>query len=509
MLLKDHLTVFILPFSFKEKQGVAVLDLLLKNSIWERSRIEIEDSLFFSHVAKYFKSDATTLIYDLKDSFIGIDEAKKDAAKVFKKNHFVEVKTGKLFFKFGMQKSTLSSPKLILFPLASVGLLTFTVQITYDEATTDDLMNLNYCLAKYDKSQIPDVNIVVNHEKEISSNAAALRALNQFGQESKQDNAWNFDQLSGFLLSDIEKNIKRNHSRRFHLFTYCQIDTSNVSTYDVKPDFMRIVRAQNAEYMPDIEDNSMIRQTFDEIFIGSSVESGGMMLNLKGRTNHILVNFKTNSLLSRYLWIYFLVYHQRILLINRIGEISKTDFTDSESSKDRMLDEVSELSKILVKTSFSDISDITQINSYYDFLSKNLKISNYVTDLKSKVKDIQSILQQRINNEDKQRALEEKRRAAKLEVILTLLLFPQVLFAFMAFISGYLGINSDFSLFQFFFGNKWLTAIIAISLLGFTMWCLFALFKLVIKDFKNITSVKIQSFFSSKIKRHWKWPKDS
>lgn len=485
MKLQDHFTLFILPFTYNEIK----FEEITKNSIWKNSDIKIEKSFLYEHVQKYLLSPqkgGATQIYMLKENFKETNHVSSKISNLFRKKLQMKL-PGKeenyINFKFLNQNSKINSPKLILFPLASIGFLTFGIKLAPENEDIKDLIVLNYNLHKYNYSNNTLIKILPDslREEELNSIRTCSKRIQSYQslKKNQEKDYWEFSNLIEFFLENIWTNIKLNNSGRFHLFTYYQIDSPKETQQEIDMDFIRILRNQNQNYNPIAEDhegNPLFKKTFEEIYIGASVESGGIMINKQNRNLDFFSNFMEDSLLNRYLWIYILVLHQRITLIRMNSSVSETTIIGKESEKSYLLNIISSLSSVLLKTSFPDISDFTQFNTYYAFLSNNLNIKSYQNDLKNKITELKNIIQEKLE-------IEEKRKAHRLEIILSVLLIPQILFAFLSLLSEYFNVKTSYSLFVHYFAQKEIASIFEI--LALSCWIL--LFILIWHIFKDVT----------------------
>jgi hypothetical protein len=215
MILHDCFTLFILPF--KTSGNIGISDA----SIWELSDMHPKTEALFPHVQKYLSDSQTKLVYSLKDSFKGTNVGNPEVGAIFKKTMAVSLKNGELFFKFANRKSKLNAPKILLFPVAGVGLLTFVIQFASDHPTVRELMILNYGLHKYGHSLAQNIRIVADSEKsqETAVNDKILQELARYD-SSVTAKTWNFTALAEFLLHDIKHDINQDinivNPGRFH-----------------------------------------------------------------------------------------------------------------------------------------------------------------------------------------------------------------------------------------------------------------------------------------------------
>lgn len=459
MKLQDHLTLFILPFTYDHTKFTCMAE----DSIWEPSDIKMESTFLYPHVRKYLlpsQNGGETQIYSLKDNLKQTRHAHSKINVLFSRNlQMISSKKNETDISFRLinQKSKLNSPKLIFFPLASIGFLMFCVNLVDEKAQVSDLINLNYNLNKYNFSNNTRIKIlpIGSKEEELKAIEACTQKIRSYQslltkKPLPNGDTWMFVNLIELFLEDIWEYKELNNSGRFHLFTYYQIDSPEEDQQEILNDFTRILRIQNYTYNPvadDCEGNPLIKKTFDEIYIGSSVESGGIMINRNNKNIPFFSNFMERTLLNRYLWIYILVLHQRVAHVKMVGDISEIVIEGKERERTFLLDLVSSLSKVLLKTSFSDISNFTHINTYYAFLSKNLNINRYEVELKNKISELENIIKEKLGKE-------EKKRMRRFEIILAVLLVPQILFAFLSLLGDYYNVKTPYSLIVHYFSGK-------------------------------------------------------
>ena len=469
MDIQDSFSLFILPFTFDASN----FEGLPEKSIWERSHINIAENCFFDHIKDYLSANLkgekidkeSVVIYDLKDTFKGTSlDTKSAVSSLLKKTHRIQVDGQQIDFKFIIQKRKLTSPKLLLFPLTSVGMILFSIELT-TEKSMEKLMDLNYCLEKYETNQSRIIEIVQLSDKkeELTQINNIYEALKQPERTEKfSESYWTFSQLVALLTTDLKTlNIKLTNSSRFHIYSYCQIDSKNENQNKVELDFGRLIRCQNMNYNPlmiDISGNELVKQTFDNIYIGTCVEGAGIMVDTFASKSLFLNQFKDQAVTERYLWVYLLVYHQRLALCHMITQLSKTEI-NINTKKEALLNLISCYSKIMLKTKFTDISDFTQHNTYYQFCMKNLAVNSYYKELDEKLKAIDNVV-------DEKNDKEQIEKTKRLENWAKSLLVPQVIFALIALYLSFHSIQFN----QPFGSDFWqITIIIIASILLFLL----------------------------------------
>lgn len=452
MELLDSLTMHFIPFQLPE--GIDGCKQIGQSDLWQHQDISIANNVLYTHVAHFLGSktpdDAIRngcIIYSFapktKTPLSSLFNNKKccidipDASGV----------TQEFSFKFCNDKQ-LNAPKIILYPQASIGILSFGVELQ-GNPTLDDLMTFNYALHKTDHKQAPLIRIPFDESKWKPKNEGDIHPARQIYQTIHDDSNAMADgyylyQLRNLLLSDLqltESNFV--NADRTHIFSYVQIDRFD-DPLAFKQTFIRILRAQNQKYMVSAHEleSDIFTQTFENIYIGSCVEGGAIAVLAPESAPEHLHNFKKGTLLPRYLWIYLLVLIQRHTLLSITAKLT----TPNVSGKLSLF--VEQLSQMKINTYFTDISDYTQHNAFYKLCGNNLSIRAYLDSVSDKLTDLTSIL-------DRHREEEENRNSKKLERSLALLAAAQIYFLSITFF----GINTGFN----WTTNRWVQ--IALSVL--------------------------------------------
>ena len=451
-----------LPFSFDDDFFRLVQS---PSSLWEVSNLRIDKSAFYPHIYKFLVENTeckntqninNCTVFSLKDTLDHIPCAEdKSIAKLFSKTDLeTEVKTNdsdkrKVSFRLLNEKSKLFSPKLLVYPLANIGILMISVELTGKQSTLNDLMDLNYKLQRINTSQSP-INIVLPenaHAERVKGAEKVYKSLVKYEfkeHKIKKDEDcknWYLHNLLAFLLFDSEKNkvtVDPFNGSSLHVFTYLQINSQEHSGSEnqqdkdeLKKDFIRIARCQNRNYkiLPkDMENNAVFMQTFENIYIASCVEGACMMVDSPDNNSEFINDFKNASFVSRYLWIYLLVYLQRYTLIQLTKKLLDIDMNAAVDSKEDLGDLVKKLAKIKISSHFADISDHTQHNIFYKFYSGKLFVKDQLDVVRDKIGDVDLILRSLIEEE-------EKKRSRRLEWILKALMMPGLFFSVVAFYS--------------------------------------------------------------------------
>lgn len=403
-------------------------------------------------------------IYSIKESAKGksktedvIDSALKSKLEYWKKfrktdNYVIDKDREKnIFFNWPKVEQDFYSPKLILSPLAQVGFLMFCIKLDTRNSQLEDLTTLNYLLHKTGKGQAVNckINLVPFTEEIAESQQKFESEINPHKKEGlekelqkkiniltgvshllspAQDGTWTMNNLLHFLFDElVDKNeeakdsIVRFNNTRIHLFTYYQlenIDMDDVTSMNqVQLDLARIVRCQNQKYKLDIEDiksSNLCMKTFQNIHIGSSVEGSAIMTILPNDAETFFLKFHDSSLSKRYIWIYIMVLIQRYTLLHLIHGLTQVDDDNLNLSLAKLKGKVEHLSAVKVNTYFTDVSDFTQHNQFYQFCIKNLCIKEHFQEIDEKMTILNAVIKHR--EEEKNEA-----RSNKFALILAIL----------------------------------------------------------------------------------------
>lgn len=357
-----------------------------------------------------------------------------------------------IVFNIPGENRDFNSPKLVIFPLARIGILMFCFRLNSINCTSDALLKLNYLLHKIGGKQdaicTTDISGLQNEIsvliRTLESSASTeekknLKKVLNYKQKTLEgicnlfsnNNAekWTITELIHFLLDNfvcsenpaIDDFVVLFNNTRIHLFTYYQlknVDLSNPANLDeVRLDLARIIRCQNHKYKLDIEDvniSELYTKSFQNIYFGSSVEGGGIMTILTDEKSDFLQNFHKHSFSKRYIWIYLMVLMQRYTLLYLINELTSVDDDNLNVSLVKLKKEVEHLSAVKVNTYFTDVSDFTQHNLFYRFCMRNLHIPEHFKEIDEKM----AVLNAAIRHKEKEK---EEIRENRLALILAIL----------------------------------------------------------------------------------------
>lgn len=432
MRLTDSITIHYIPFHIAENVDISAK--MRESELWQYHPIKVENNTLYDHVADFMNSkmpDDTAngngcVIYSLNSK-------SQIASRLNNKIFHIDAKGHDISFKFCNDKK-MSSPKLVLYPKISIGVLTFGVEINHTENTIpEELMELNYMLHKLDK-QAPEITRFYGnkqpHEKSLENDRMFYKKMS--GQEDAV--GFTIPQIINAMLADFSNDETRlvNKSRT-HLFTYLQIDKPVDKQF--KETYVRILRAENANYAitENDLDSKYFTQTFENIYVGSCLEGVVIAVSAGDDTTTFIKQYKSRVLLC-YFWIYFLVYIQRLALIHITSCITSIKHADKLSLL------VEQLSEIKLNTYFPDISDYTQHNEFYKLCSKNLNNSVYLESVSDKISSLYYMLdrqhqeKEEIHNNQLRKINEEETEFSnQMNQRIALLTSAQICFAAMVF----------------------------------------------------------------------------
>ena len=347
---------------------------------------------------------------------------------------------------------TFDSPKLMIYPDASVGMLVIPVAFNTvnslivrkpgmpDELKTPvtmyDFMAANNVLVRSKKTRkqvmplrtcgikimektasTPKMEMFLSSEKKALVNTCntIYQVLNMGNPTSSngisdyESFSFSFSDIIDFMLSLMHIRFERFNKKKSHIFTYLQIDEDSIpegglDNADFHCDFIRIVRGEHANFqILDDEHERVYMQTFRNIFVGSSVE-GGSILTIRSKKDDggFIERFKEKSVDKRYIWIYILAYVQRMSLLNMVRELGGIDNTKDDNiivPLRNLRDLYKRLSRIQVNTFYSAVSDISQHNQFYHLCTHNLGVDLLLDEVDNKMNILNKCLQQEYDEE--------------------------------------------------------------------------------------------------------------
>lgn len=378
------------PFFFNRMGGTTYVG---DDAPWSINGMAIETGYLYPHIQKVLLSSVDDegekdndrhnfLVYSLNEG------CRED---VFLRGTLFQIHKGgrKLNFRFFTDTKELMSPKLIVCPNTEVGVLMLPVELLVDEQGMDmgDVIVFNHQIQKATAKEAPRIHYV-------GENGEGCIALPDIIER---------------LLSKISGGYRLFNDSRYHLFTYMQTNEQLLPrlSRDDEDDLIRVCRNQNRNYYIADEDRTeMITHLFRNILVASSVEGSGMLMVSKG--TDFDENYLTEVVQRRFLWIYVLAFMQRISLIHLHMVLSGNalDGGKEKRSLTALRKESEKLIRMKVNTYFSDVSDFSQHNKFYQFCRTKLGVNRLFMELDDKMRQLDTLLSQK---SDKQRETNQKR----------------------------------------------------------------------------------------------------
>ena len=383
----------------------------LRESLWSIQEMKIEDGFLFSHVQQFLQSSVIGNKYISQDN-CSVYSLKEDVTmnSFFNETFSMDDKEGNdpYLFKFYTDKDKLLSPKLIICPEMSSGLLILSFKLKGD-VELEHLMSFNHSIQNNRDNRIPNIIFtqkIPSGEFEKEKTDSLRKRIGKYRQFFEFEMSGNelsltfkISQLVSRLLKDV-KNYQFVNNTSYHLFTYFQTvgDNNVVSelSNDQKDDIVRIFRKQNKNFhVAGYNYKEHVIQLFGNIYVASSHEGGCMMVVSDGQ--QFFNNYLEDVFQERFLWLYILAFIQRVALINIQKELAEKDVFDDVQglSLDDLRIETQRLINMKVNTSFSLVSDYSQHNLFYLFCKEKLGVNDLFDDINDKMKQIDSLLEQK------------------------------------------------------------------------------------------------------------------
>lgn len=336
-----------------------------------------------------------------------------------------------LAFRFLDKEQELMSVKLLVNRFSRNGLLLIPISLDNRHAEVTDLVTLNYYQDKIDR-QAP-LCVLDADLQSLDPRAVEKYRRMASGMSLRYDEAtgpqWTMNDLIGFLLSDFGDGCRLFNRTRLHLFTYLRVPREQwyadgaAGSRQGKADFVRLVRSQNTTYNPPqrrLDDEDLLLQTFDNVYVGASVEGGAMLVlsnpedDEKGSST-FFHNFATANLSKRYLWIYLMVVLQRHALLQMIGELSDINRRQAdERSLDQLEALLERLAMVKTCTYYTNVSDYTQHNDFYKYCARQMHIEEQYDEISEKMRLLETVVEGK-------KAEADDVRGHRLEIILAVL----------------------------------------------------------------------------------------
>lgn len=430
------ITYFMMPFYLKQEFDGA----LPENCFWVRKDMTLEINTFYPYLQQFltnaahkFNNEELVQPYDYytysyeNDSelyrtlenhefFIDLNKQKEESSRILR-------------FRMGRDnnsKNTFFSPKLVICPIAEVGVLIFPIEVHMPTSSLKMLQEFNYEL-HHDQQNQKDATIQISYEskfdeinkqlsdydskgkvkskeiknasfqkastlwKSLCDEAERLRLLFK-NNPIKLDNSFEeiemlcleetpdilkvqieFSKIRELLMEGLDGWYERFNDMSYHMFTFIELEHTDI-TPELLNDFHHITTCTNKNYqLLRSRFEEQCTQTFENVYIGSSVEGGAMMIVKPKPSTEFWDGFCKGQFDKRYMWFYIMALMQRHTQIHHIYKLTQI-YKGNETSMKLLREEVDKTSKLGVNTYFTELTDHTQHNIFYAHCRKCLNI---------------------------------------------------------------------------------------------------------------------------------------
>ncbi len=390
MILRKTASVIMCPFSYSNKGDTPFVG---EDDIWTIKSMTIETGYLYPHIQRVLLSSVADggVTDEKQHDFLVYSLTEGCHEDVFiRGNRFQMRKGGRIFdFRFFSDTKELLSPKLIICPKTEVGMLMMPVELLADEDGMDmeDVILFNHHIQKATAGEAPKIYFAEENEEKCITVADVAKRL----------------------LAHVSGEYKWFNDSRYHLFTYLQTNEKLLHrmSQDDEDDLIRVCRNQSRNYYIAEEDRKdLITRLFRNIYVASSVEGSGMLMVSKG--TDFDENYLAEVVQRRFLWIYVLTFMQRISLIRMHMVLSENALNGGKEklSLAALRKESEKLIGMKVNTYFSDVSDYSQHNKFYQFCRQKLGVDRLFLELDDKMRQLDTLLSQK---SDRQREANQRR----------------------------------------------------------------------------------------------------
>ncbi|OJW82276.1 MAG: hypothetical protein BGO69_16940 [Bacteroidetes bacterium 46-16] len=454
MKLADSFSLFL--YAFKTE----ATELNKADSMWKRSGLEPEKNFYFRHVQDFFiknngddtaiTDESCCLGYELDSN--KLSDAQKDKLGLItqllsRPSQTYDKKEKPIQFKLCTDKSILS-PRILYNPLTGIGILSFGFVLMKEDNTLENLINLNYKLRVFGRGDSGDFSIARNEHPAAQEQENKLaEKLSQFytggKNEAGTEHNWNVNTLVNILMQEIPTGkVNILSPNRLQAFTYAQLE-QKLDEEELQIASFRLRHVYNLNYTPGrayINKAIESEQMFEQIHFGASIEGCAVIVNEDADKLPAFLKDYDLVVKNRYIWTYFLAYYQRLALIEMDEQLSYL-YDEGQPKKEKLLKASSNLSKIELRTFFMQVSYFSQHNDFFDFCRNNLKLGEMFSNIKDKLADISRILQEHMEEEEKEREKKREKKDRILEVMIAMLLIPEIVFEFLSMLAHVFEIN--------------------------------------------------------------------
>jgi len=418
------------------------------SSMWSRSTIQPDANYLFPHVQDFFglNQAGTTetdpnqsILYEIKSGSLTPEEKESLFLhnSLFKRTHTAEIEGRSISFSM-FQDISILSPKIFYTPLTQVGIFTFGLHLDDDSAFLHNLLDTNYHLRIIAAGQVQDIVSPRNtHEKAQDQEDKISEELRSFTRNDSDqgDFKWTIKTLFDYFLSEIKTRIEVLSPARLQAFTYLAL-ADDLEDDDLEIALFRLRRVYSHNYDPApgfLVQKREVAQVFDKVLYGATVE--GAVVMVRPDEKPFLRNY-SQTVTRRTIWTYLLAFHQRYALISAASNTKQLFGSGANPTTTEISEMVDRISKIQLKCLFNEISHYSQQNDFYYLCYNNLRVQEIFQELNQEVTEINNILTEKWRDEEaKHRETEAGRNARnrrKLEILIAVLIIPQIWFAAMS-----------------------------------------------------------------------------
>lgn len=402
--LDKAFTVFMIPFHFSCELKT-LHQALTQQGVWQLQRGKIsqepaEAEVLYPHIMSFLQGE-------MRESDIGGDRIMRyclggsDATPFDKRwhrlTHEASAITGSdLSFRLlDSQAADFTSPHILLWGVAQIGILTFALAPEPCALTVDRLTQLNYSLHRFD-------------------NPPTCQC---------EELTWTMPALVSSLLQGLGLPVTPFSAMRPHLFTYCQTHESNdgalrLTWRRLLPAVVRLSRCQSQGFMLDPsrpEVQNCCLPIFANISVASSVE-GTAMMAVPHEVNRRFIDHMHLTVRLRYVWIYILAVLQRYAMLNLNRALAQDE---AAMSKEQLRHAYDVMRKVLLHCHYSDISSYTHHTQFYRHCCRCLHVDDAYHEASQKT----ALLSQTISQRAQEDADERQR---DLNIVVAILAVSQV-----------------------------------------------------------------------------------
>ena len=443
-----HVGVLLFSVQLAKKKGfVAIEDLMNFNYLFRKTDKNATECQFpFDVVANKFKNLSSSNNKDT--SIAGIKKFEENLNNVldlydFPKTNLASIITSSCYEDFyGLRKDVLSYEK----------------KMTGKEQNKEDSKSKEKYLEK--KNKLNELFENINAKLlELNENEVRMDDITEIP-------TWNSTLLlTSFFLRGLYARGNRDQSKvrmfnklRMHVFTYFQLPEVEIlnNREDVLLDFMRIAHGENSKYNLIIENGDSSKQyiqPFRNVWFASTVEGCAIMTLMpqEAGTNIAKIPnefsfFKDyeNTIEKRYLWIYIWVLlqrHSQLYWIDYLTQINVLEGNRNYSlDVQELQDVILKIQKIKVSSYFTDISDYTHHNRFYQLCKDSLCIGEHFTEIEEKLLPLHEMIR---SLKDEKENKENDRRDAFFGVVVACFAIASVAYDGLSYYKEYVVNNAD------------------------------------------------------------------